>query len=366
MTIGAGPNRFEAERNSSGSNENGLGAGINGLGRIGRLLIRRAIEEGTLDIKAVNTSYPADAIAHLLKYDTVHGRWNADISTSAGQLSINGKTIAVVAERDPEAIRWGELGVGLVLDATGKFTDREGALKHTKGGAETVIVTAPGKNMDATLVLGANDETYDADRHKLISAASCTTNCVAPVLRLIDGLFGVKRAWITTVHAYTNDQNHLDNPHKDWRRARACTQSIVPTTTGIGKALSGVLPRLAPVVEGVSLRVPVPNVSLADMTVELGKTVDRDEARAALKTAASGLAVSRYVGWSEEPLVSADYIGCDKSATIDALSLSVAGNQLKLLAWYDNEWGYACRVIDTALMAARAGRARQTAEAASL
>lgn len=330
-----------------------MGAGINGLGRIGRLLIRRAIDEGNLDIRVVNASHPVDSIAHLLKYDTVHGRWNVDIATDNGNLIINGKTIKVIAERDPGSIPWKELGVELVMDATGKFTDREGAAKHMKGGAERVIITAPGKNMDLTVVMGANDHLYDPARHRIISAASCTTNCVAPVLRMLDELFGVKRAWITTVHAYTNDQNHLDNPHKDLRRARACAQSIVPTTTGIGKALSGVLPHLAPVIEGVSLRVPVPNVSLADITVELGNEVSREAAAAALKAAAASRPFSPYVDWSEEPLVSADYIGCDKSATIDGLSLAAAGNQMKLLAWYDNEWGYACRVIDAALMTER-------------
>jgi glyceraldehyde 3-phosphate dehydrogenase len=341
-----------------------IGTGINGLGRIGRLLIRRAFDEGSLDIRVVNASHPAPSIAHLLKYDSVHGRWDADIATNNGDLVINGKTVKVISERDPGLIRWGDMGVGLVLDATGKFTDREGASSHMKGGAERVIITSPGKDMDLTVVMGANDHLYEPSRHRIISAASCTTNCVAPVLRMLDELFGVRRAWITTVHAYTNDQNHLDNPHKDLRRARACTQSIVPTTTGVGKALSGVLPHLAPVVEGVSLRVPVPNVSLADMTVELGNAVHREAAAAALMEAAASGTYSAYVHWSEEPLVSADYIGCDKSATIDGLSLAAAGNQLKLLAWYDNEWGYACRVIDAAVMTVRSVQAPPIAQAA--
>ncbi|MDF2725622.1 MAG: glyceraldehyde-3-phosphate dehydrogenase [Paenibacillus sp.] len=325
-----------------------MGVGINGLGRIGRLLVRRAVMEGTIDIRTVNASYPAEAIAHLLKYDSVHGRWDADIEAGDGYLRINGKKIALTAEREPAAIPWQQLGVGLVIDATGKFNDREGASKHLAGGAERVLITAPGKNMDFTVVMGANDHLYDPSSQSLISAASCTTNCVAPVLRLLDELFTVKRAWITTVHAYTNDQNHLDNPHADLRRARACTQSIIPTTTGIGKALKGVLPHLAPVVEGVSLRVPVPNVSLADMTVELGSPISKDTAVTAIKAAACGSAYAPYIEWSEVPLVSADYIGSDKSATLDGLSVSAAGNQLKLLAWYDNEWGYACRVIDAA------------------
>ncbi|MEF3307268.1 type I glyceraldehyde-3-phosphate dehydrogenase [Paenibacillus sp. GYB003] len=340
-----------------------IGVGVSGLGRIGRLLIRRAFGEGGVTVRAINTSHPADTIAHLLKYDSVHGRWDAEITACDGNLVINGSTVRVFAERNPEAIDWQSVGATVVLDATGKFTDRAGAAKHMAGGAETVIVTAPGKDLDWTVVMGANDGQYDPLRHKLISAASCTTNCVAPVLRMVDDLYGVRRAWVTTVHAYTNDQNHLDNPHKDLRRARACTQSIVPTTTGIGKALAGVLPHLAPVVEGVSLRVPVPNVSLADMTLELRADVTRDNAIAALKAAAAGETFRPYVGWSDEPLVSSDYIGADRTATIDGLSIAASGGQLKLLAWYDNEWGYACRVIDVARMAIRAVEERAVTEA---
>lgn len=338
------------------------GVGINGMGRIGRLLVRRIFNEGELRLNAINASHSAETIAHLLKYDSVHGRWDADIEARDGEMVINGRTVWLTAERDPARIPWARSGVGLVLDATGTFVDREGASLHIQGGAETVIVTAPGKRLDATIVMGANDHIYDPVRHKLISAASCTTNCVAPVLRMLDELYGVRQAWITTVHAYTNDQNHLDNPHKDLRRARACTQSIVPTTTGIGKALIEVLPHLAPVVQGVSLRVPVPDVSLADMTVELGRTAGREELAAQLKAAAADSRYAPYVQWSEEPLVSSDYVGSDKSATIDGLSLAAAGAQLKLLAWYDNEWGYACRVIDAARMAAGAAFAKRAAQ----
>ncbi|PYI55097.1 type I glyceraldehyde-3-phosphate dehydrogenase [Paenibacillus flagellatus] len=334
------------------SNANSVGIGINGLGRIGRLLIRRAFDKGDLDIRAVNATHPVESVAHLLRYDTVHGRWNADVRCDGGDLIINGKRVAVTAERDPAAIPWGRHGCAVVLDATGKFTDREGASKHLAAGAERVVVTAPGKNLDLTVVMGVNDGRFDPDLHRLVSAASCTTNCAAPLLHMIDGLFGVERGWITTVHAYTNDQNHMDNPHKDLRRARACTQSIVPTTTGVGKALAGVLPHLAPLVEGVSVRVPVPNVSLADMTIELRTPATTEEAANALRTASASPAFAPYVGWSDEPLVSSDYIGSDKSATIDGLSLASAGRQLKLLAWYDNEWGYACRVVDAAKMIA--------------
>lgn len=329
-----------------------VGIGINGMGRIGRLLVRRAFTEGDLNIRAINVLHPADSIAHLLKYDSVHGRWDADIRTDNGSLVINGQTVRLISERDPLLIPWSEYGIDLVIDATGKFNDAAGASKHLAGGAQQVIVTAPGSGLDLTVVMGVNDRKYDPAHHKLISAASCTTNCVAPVLHIVHELFGVKRAWVTTVHAYTNDQNHLDNPHKDLRRARSCTQSIVPTTTGIGKALSGVLPHLAPVVEGVSLRIPVPNVSLCDITLDLSEEIRTESAFEKLREACASPSNSRYVGWSEEPLVSSDYVGCDKSATIDGLSLSAAGRQLKLLAWYDNEWGYACRVMDAAKMVA--------------
>lgn len=340
-----------------------IGTGISGLGRIGRLLIRRAIDEGGLEIRAVNTSHSAQAIAHLLKYDTVHGRWDADINADGDMLVINGHRVRLLAERDPARIPWGELGVELVLDATGKFTDREGASKHTLGGAKRVIVTSPGRSLDMTIVMGVNDNAFDPRRHRLLSAASCTTNCVAPVLHMLDQLFGVERAWVTTVHAYTNDQNHMDNPHKDLRRARACTQSIVPTTTGIGRALSSVLPHLAPVVEGLSLRVPVPDVSLADMTVELREpAADAGRTAGRIRALAESSEFSRYVAWSEEPLVSSDYIGNPMSATIDGLSISLCGSQLKLLAWYDNEWGYACRVVDAACVVGRESLSSEAAQ----
>lgn len=323
--------------------------GVSGVGRIGRLLIRRAFEqsEDGMGLKAINSSYPAGTIAHLLKYDTVHGTWNADVREEDGDILINGRRLRVVNERDPEQIPWKELGVEIAIDATGKFNDREGATKHLNAGARKVIITAPGKRMDLTVVMGVNDDKYDAERHTLLSAASCTTNCVSPVLHVLDSAFGVKSGWMTTVHSYTNDQKHMDNPHKDLRRARACTQSIIPTSTGVGKALVDVLPHLAPLVNGIAIRVPTPDVSLVDLTVQVNRPVDVEEVQKAFREAAAG-PMAPYLGYSDAPLVSSDFIGCDKSAVIDGESIMAASDQIKVLAWYDNEWGYASRVMDLA------------------
>lgn len=323
--------------------------GISGTGRIGRLLIRKMFSSGhnQLKLAAINSIYPVETVAHLLKYDTIHGTWNADISVQDGSLLINGDVILVISERDPNNIPWGEMDIDIVIDATGKFNDRQGAQKHISAGASTVIVTAPGKNMDLTVVMGVNDHLLDLSKHSILSAASCTTNCVAPVLSILDKAFQVRRGWMTTVHAYTSDQKHIDNPHKDLRRARACTQSIVPTTTGVGKALVDVLPHLASYIEGLSIRVPTQDVSLVDLTVQVERVVTLDEVKSVFQTAANG-DLSHYVSYIEEPLVSADFIGCDKSAVIDGLSIMAVENQIKILAWYDNEWAYACRVFELA------------------
>ena len=303
--------------------------GISGMGRIGRLLVRRAFSSDgpNLDIKAINASYPAETIAHLLKYDTIHGKWDAEIVAADDHLLIEGKKVALLSERDPALIPWKEYGIDLVIDATGKFNNREGASKHLQAGAQKVIITAPGKNMDYTVVMGVNDEGYDPEKHDLLSAASCTTNCVSPVLKILDDNFTIKSGWMTTVHAYTNDQNHLDNPHKDLRRARACTQSMIPTSTGVRKALADVLPHLSTRIQGLAVRVPTADVSLVDLTVQLEKTVTLDEVKEAFQTAAQG-AMAKYVEYNEEPLVSSDYIGCAKSAVIDGLSLMAAGDQV--------------------------------------
>ncbi|MBT2740827.1 type I glyceraldehyde-3-phosphate dehydrogenase [Bacillus sp. ISL-77] len=321
--------------------------GISGTGRIGRLLIRKVLSgtNNPLKLVAINSIYPAETVAHLLKYDTVHGTWNVDISVENSNLLINGNLIRIVSEREPENIPWKQMNVEIVMDASGKFNHRQGAKKHLEAGASHVIVTAPGKQMDLTVVMGVNDHLLDISKHKIISAASCTTNCVAPLLNSLDKAFLVKRGWVTTVHAFTSDQKHIDNPHKDLRRARACTQSIVPTTTGVGKALEDVLPHLSPFVEGISLRVPIQDVSLADLTIEVSREVTLDEVKSVFNGASNE---NHYVGYTNEPLVSADFTGCDKSAIVDGLSILTAKNQIKLLAWYDNEWAYASRVIDLA------------------
>jgi len=317
------------------------------MGRIGRLLVRLICSQKRkkIQLKVINCIYPIDTIAHLLKYDTVHGKWDADISVKDGKLVINGEEIIITYEREPECIGWGELGVNLVVDATGKFNDRAGAERHLAAGASHVLISAPGKQMDFTVVMGVNDHLYDPRKHRLLSAASCTTNCLAPILYILDQAFEVQAGWMTTVHASTSDQNHLDNPHKDLRRARACTQSIVPTTTGVGKALADVLPKLASRIQGISLRVPTQDVSLVDLTVRVSHPSGLEQVKTVLKAAAEG-SLSGYVGYSEEPLVSADYIGCPKSAVIDGLSVMAMGDQIKILAWYDNEWAYASRVTE--------------------
>lgn len=324
-----------------------LGVGISGMGRIGRLVVRQICSEQrqTYSLKSINCVYPVETIAHLLKYDTVHGRWDADISVRDGKLVINGHEIQITYERDPAQIAWKRLGVDLVVDASGKFNDREGASKHLAAGASHVLITAPGKQMDLTVVMGVNDHKYDPREHRLVSAASCTTNCLSPVLMILDEAFGVQTGWMTTVHSFTSDQNHLDNPHKDLRRARACTESIVPTTTGVGKALAGVLPHLAPHIQGISLRVPTQDVSLVDLTVKVSRCASLEEVKSVFRTAAEGK-LSPYLGYTDEPLVSADYIGCSQSAVVDGPSIMVMGDQIKVLAWYDNEWAYACRVSE--------------------
>ncbi|MBH5318310.1 type I glyceraldehyde-3-phosphate dehydrogenase [Paenibacillus sp. GSMTC-2017] len=326
-----------------------VGVGISGTGRIGRLVIRRAFSKNVdnIQIKVVNSTYPVETIAHLLKYDTIHGIWDAEVAVQDGNLIINGNKIHYVMERDPARLPWKEHGVTIAIDATGKFNDREGASKHIAAGAEHVILTAPGKQVDLTVVMGVNDQNYDPARHRILSAASCTTNCVAPVLDVLDRNFGVKQGWMTTVHAYTSDQNHMDNPHKDLRRARGCAQSIIPTSTGVGKALTDVLPHLAPLVQGISLRVPTPDVSLVDLTVHLKNRTTTEEVKQAF-TNASSTYMKSYMDVVDAPLVSSDYIGNSHSAIIDAPSLMVSGDQLKVLAWYDNEWGYSCRVMDLA------------------
>jgi glyceraldehyde 3-phosphate dehydrogenase len=340
-----------------------LTVGISGMGRIGRLVVRHMIANPRpgCELKVINASYPSETIAHLLKYDTVHGTWDVRIEVpDPHHLVINGQTIRLVAERVPADIGWGKYGVDLVVDATGKFNNREGASGHLVGGASHVLITAPGERMDLTVVMGVNDHLYDPKRHRLISAASCTTNCLAPVLHVLDRAFKVQSGWMTTVHAYTSDQRILDNPHKDLRRARSCANSIVPTSTGVRKALAEVLPHLAPRFEGMALRVPVQDVSAVDLTVKVAGPVTLERVKDVFRQAAEG-EMAPYLGYSEEPLVSSDYIGNPKSAVIDALSLKVMDDQIKVLAWYDNEWAYASRVAELVRLTAERIEQQQSA-----
>lgn len=326
--------------------------GINGFGRIGRMVFRKAIFDDKLDIVAVNATYPTETLAHLIKYDTVHGVFDADVEARDGELIINGKSVKHVQNRNPLELPWKDLGVDIVIEATGKFRSKEQASTHIEAGAKKVIITAPGKNEDVTIVIGVNENVYDHEKHHIISNASCTTNCLAPVVKVLDEAFGIESGMMTTVHAYTNDQKNLDNPHKDLRRARACAQSIVPTTTGAAKAISLVLPHLKGKLNGLALRVPTPNVSLVDLVVNVKKDVTAEEVNQVLKEASEG-ELKGILGYTEEPLVSVDFNGNENSSIVDALSTMVMGSrQVKVLAWYDNEWGYSCRVVDLAKLVA--------------
>lgn len=327
--------------------------GINGFGRIGRMVFRKAIGDPEIEVVAVNATYPAATLAHLVKYDTIHGRLDATVEAKEDALIVNGKVTKLLADRDPERLPWGELGVDIVIEATGKFRDREGASKHLKAGAKKVIITAPGKDEDVTLVMGVNEHVYDPEKHHIISGASCTTNCLAPVVKVLHEAFGIENGLMTTVHAYTNDQNNLDNPHKDLRRARACAQSIIPTTTGAAKAVGKVLPELAGRLNGIALRVPTPNVSIVDLVADLKTDVTVEDVNRVLREASEG-PMHPYLLYTEEPLVSSDFIGTEQSAIVDGLSTMVMGSRkVKVLAWYDNEWGYSCRMLDLAKFVAK-------------
>ncbi|WP_026693690.1 glyceraldehyde-3-phosphate dehydrogenase [Peribacillus kribbensis] len=326
---------------------------INGFGRIGRMVFRRAISDGGLDIAAINASYPAETLAHLIKYDTTHGRFDGEVIPEDGSLIVNGKKILLLNSRDPKELPWGSLRIDIVIEATGKFNSRDRAAAHLEAGAAKVILTAPGKDEDITIVMGVNEERLDIDRHAIISNASCTTNCLAPVVKVLDEQFGIVNGLMTTVHSYTNDQRNIDNPHKDLRRARACAQSIIPTTTGAAKALSLVLPHLKGKLHGMALRVPTPNVSLVDLVADIHRDASVHEINEAFIAASQGN-LAGILDFTSEPLVSADFNTNPHSAIIDGLSTMVMGrNKVKILAWYDNEWGYSSRVVDlTKLVAA--------------
>ncbi len=324
--------------------------GINGFGRIGRNVFRAALSrDANLEIVAVNDLTDAETLAHLLKYDSVHGSLGADVKAESGAIRVDGQKVQVLAERDPAALPWGDLGVDLVIESTGRFTKRNDAEKHLQAGAKKVIITAPAKEEDLTVVMGVNHHLYDGTRHHILSNASCTTNCLAPVAKVLLENFGIRRGLMTTVHSYTNDQQILDLPHKDLRRARAAAESIIPTTTGAARAVSLVLPELQGKLNGMAIRVPTPNVSLVDLVVELERSTSAEEINQTLKAAAEG-DLKGILAYSEEPLVSRDYNGDPHSSTVDALSTMVIDEKLaKVLAWYDNEWGYSNRVVDLAL-----------------
>jgi glyceraldehyde 3-phosphate dehydrogenase len=323
--------------------------GINGFGRIGRNVLRaaKAMRVAELDFVAVNDLTDTRTLAHLLKYDSVHGRFQGDVTPEAEALCVDGDSIRVISEKDPARLPWKELGVDIVLESTGRFTDRHQAALHLNAGAKKVIISAPAKKEDITIVYGVNHDSYDAGKHHIISNASCTTNCLVPVVKVILDRFGFVSGFMTTVHSYTNDQQILDLPHKDLRRARAAALSIIPTTTGAAKATSLVLPEVKGKIDGVSLRVPTPDVSVVALTCVVQKSTSADEVNAAFRQAAKSGPLKNVLAVSEEPLVSVDYIGSMQSSTVDALSTNVVnGTLVNVTSWYDNEMGYSARCVD--------------------
>ena len=330
--------------------------GINGFGRIGRNFwraVNAADGDRGFEIVAANDLGDIATMAHLLKYDTVMGTLQADVSASGDVIRVGDKSIKILAEREPASLPWRDLGVDIVIESTGRFTSGPAARAHVEAGAKKVIISAPAKDEDITIVMGVNDEKYDADAHTIISDASCTTNCVAPMAKVLLDNFGIVKGLMTTVHAYTQDQNLQDGPHKDLRRARAAALNIVPTSTGAAKATSLVIPELKGKLDGYSLRVPVPDGSITDLVVELGRDVTKDEVNAAFKAAAEG-SLKGIVYYTEDPIVSSDIVGTPASCTFDASITMAYGNQVKVFGWYDNEWGYSNRLVDlTALVASR-------------
>jgi glyceraldehyde 3-phosphate dehydrogenase len=328
-----------------------LRIGINGFGRIGRQVVRAAVDRNEpLEFVAVNDITDAAALAHLLRYDSVHGTWDKAASRPVnGHLSVAGKTLQVLAEKDPAKLPWKALGVDAVLEATGKFTDRAGGALHLDAGARNVLISAPAKGVDLTFVFGVNDGAFDPRRHAVVSIGSCTTNCLAPVAKVLHDTFGIEHGFMTTIHAYTNDQRILDLPHKDLRRARAAAMNLIPTSTGAAKAISEVIPELKGRLDGIAVRAPVCDGSLTDLVCRVGAATSRDAINAALRAAAEG-PMRGILEYCEDPIVSSDVIGNPHSSIVDALSTSVLdGRLVKVLAWYDNEWGFSNRVIDALL-----------------
>jgi glyceraldehyde 3-phosphate dehydrogenase len=321
---------------------------INGFGRIGRNVLRSAKQSGRTDIDfvAVNDLTDPATLAHLLRYDSVHGRYAGSVRATTKGIEVDGDELRVFSERDPEKLPWNDLGVDIVVESTGIFTDRDAAAKHLAAGARKVIISAPAKKEDVTIVLGVNEHAYDPDKHHVISNASCTTNCLAPVVKVLADEFGFRHGLMTTVHSYTNDQQILDLPHKDLRRARAAAISMIPTTTGAAKATGLVLPEVQGRIDGIAIRVPTADVSIVDLVAEVERDTTKEEVNEAFRAAARGR-MDGILGVSEEPLVSVDYIGDSRSSIVDALSTAVmSGRMVKVFAWYDNEWGYSSRVVD--------------------
>ena len=320
--------------------------GINGFGRIGRNIMRAAMDDSSIDIVAVNDLTTADTLAHLLKYDSILGNLKADISAKGDKITVNRDEFQVLSVKDPAQLPWKSLGVDVVFESTGIFTARDGAAKHLAAGAKKVVITAPAKGPDLTVVLGVNEDKYDAATHHIISNASCTTNCLAPIAKVLHETFGIRKGWMTTIHSYTNDQQLLDLPHKDLRRARAAALSIIPTTTGAALAVGEVLPELKGRLDGISMRVPTPNVSVVDLAVIVDKKTTEEEVNAAFKAAADGK-LKGILEYTEEKLVSIDFRGNPHSSILDASYTSVMDSDfVKVLSWYDNEWGYSSRCVD--------------------
>ncbi len=329
--------------------------GINGFGRIGRNILRASLGNKDIEFVAINDITDAPTLGHLLKYDSIYGKANADISVKDNSIIVNGKEIKIIAERDPAKLPWKALNVDIALECTGLFTNREKAEGHITAGAKKVIISAPAKNEDITICMGVNHESYNPSKHNIISNASCTTNCLAPVAKVLNDRFGIVKGLMTTVHAYTNDQRILDLPHKDLRRARAAALSMIPTSTGAAKAVSLVLPELKGKLDGMAIRVPVPTVSVVDLVAEISKTATAEEINAAMKEAADGK-LKGVLEYTEELLVSADFKGNPHSSIFDAPSTKVIGNNMvKILSWYDNEWGFSCRMRDVVLLVASKG-----------
>ncbi|WP_010647503.1 type I glyceraldehyde-3-phosphate dehydrogenase [Oceanobacillus massiliensis] len=329
--------------------------GINGFGRIGRNVFRQSLLNDEVEVVAVNDLTDANMLAHLLKYDSVHGQLEEEISVKGSDLVVGGKEIKVLSERDPANLGWGDLGVEVVIESTGRFTKGEDAQKHIDAGAKKVIISAPANGEDLTIVMGVNNDQYDPAKHNIISNASCTTNCLAPFAKVLHDNFGIKRGLMTTIHSYTNDQQILDLPHKDYRRARAAAQNIIPTTTGAAKAVGLVLPEINGKLNGMAVRVPTPDGSLVDLVAELDKNVNVDDVNNALREAAEG-PLKGVLEYSEEPLVSTDIVGNSHSSVVDGLSTMIMeDNMVKVVSWYDNEMGYSARCVDLAAFLKKQG-----------